>query len=93
VLARSWGIGPIATPRPERAAAGVLPERNYMWNAGQILFDDQSILYLLQENGDGDRPFADAARGSLGPAAVRPRRRNSLTTALGRDYMRIYIRI
>jgi hypothetical protein len=93
VLARSWGIDPIGDPAPERAAAGVLPECNYMWNAGPILFDDQSILYLPQENGGGDRPFADAARGSLGPAAVRPRYRNSLTTALGRDYMRMYIRI
>lgn len=57
---RSWGIRPIGDPEPERANDGVLPQRDYMWNAGQMIFDDHSILYVLQENGNGERNMQDA---------------------------------
>ncbi len=57
---RSWGVRPVGEEEP----AGIRTEGQMtgMWNYAPMQFEDHSILYMLNEHGDGTRAIEEATR-------------------------------
>jgi hypothetical protein len=57
---RSWGVRPVGEEEP----AGIRTEGQMvgMWNYAPMQFDDHSILYMVNEHGDGHRELEEAVR-------------------------------
>ena len=74
---RSWGVRPVGEPEHPgiRQAEG---QMSGMWNYSPMQFRDYSILYILNETDDGERPLEEAVRiwndPAQAPAAARPSR-------------------
>ncbi len=80
---RSWGIRPVGEPEHSgiRQAEG---QMSGMWNYSPMQFRDYSILYILNETDDGERPLEEAVRIWADPAKRpqhlgRPEHRHVLT--------------
>ncbi|HEY3831082.1 MAG TPA: hypothetical protein VGO03_02200 [Acidimicrobiia bacterium] len=58
---RSWGVRPHGEKEPEGIHAGVGSMQG-MWNYDPMQFSDHSILYMLNEEGDGTRVLEEAMR-------------------------------
>jgi hypothetical protein len=58
---RSWGVRPVGEPEHPgiRKDEGQL---GGMWNYAPMQFDDFSIVYIVNENDNGDRPIEEANR-------------------------------
>ncbi len=58
---RSWGVRPVGEQEPPgiRGAEG---QMTGMWNYSPMQFDDHSILYIVNETDDGERPLEEAVR-------------------------------
>jgi hypothetical protein len=57
---RSWGVRPVGEPEP----AGIRTEGQMrgFWNYAPMQFEDHSILYIVNELDDGQRPLEEAVR-------------------------------
>jgi hypothetical protein len=58
---RSWGIRPVGETEPPGVREGT-PAIAGMWNYAPMQFDDYSLLYIVQEDPNGDRPVEEAVR-------------------------------
>jgi hypothetical protein len=58
---RSWGIRPVGETEPPGIREGV-PSIAGMWNYAPMQFDDYSLLYIVQEDPNGERPVEEAVR-------------------------------
>ena len=57
---RSWGVRPVG--EPEAPGIHTDPVMVGMWNYIPMIFDDHSILVMVQEEGDGTRTIDEATR-------------------------------
>lgn len=80
---RSWGVRPVGEPEHPgiRQAEG---QMSGMWNYSPMQFPDYSLLYILNETDDGERPLEEAVRIWTDPAKRpqqlgRPEHRHVLT--------------
>ena len=58
---RSWGVRPVGEKEPPGIRQGE-GQMGGMWNYAPMQFDDFSILYILNEADDGERPLEEANR-------------------------------
>lgn len=58
---RSWGVRPVGEPEAPGIRGGE-GQMSGMWNYSPMQFDDHSILYILNETNDGERPLEEAVR-------------------------------
>ena len=58
---RSWGIRPVGEEEPKGIHAGT-PSMEGMWNYFPVMFDDFSLLYIVNETSDGQRTNEEAIR-------------------------------
>ena len=58
---RSWGVRPVGEAEPAGIRAAI-NDLFAFWNYAPMQFDDFSILYLVQEDADGEREIEEAAR-------------------------------
>ena len=58
---RSWGIRPVGEEEPKGIHEGT-PSMEGMWNYFPVLFDDFTLLYILNETDDGRRTTEEAMR-------------------------------
>jgi hypothetical protein len=64
---RSWGVRPVGEEEPSGIRQGV-GQMVGLWNYAPMQFDDFSILYILQEEPDGNRTMNEAVRIWKDPA-------------------------
>jgi hypothetical protein len=57
---RSWGVRPVGEEEPPGIRTGMQMEG--MWNYAPLQFDDHSILYIVNQHDDGQRPLEEAVR-------------------------------
>ena len=58
---RSWGVRPVGEPEAPGIRGGE-GQMTGMWNYSPMQFEDHSILYILNETDDGERPLEEAVR-------------------------------
>ncbi len=58
---RSWGIRPVGEAEPHGIHEGT-PSMEGMWNYFPAMFDDFSLIYIINENGDGTRTIEEAMK-------------------------------
>jgi hypothetical protein len=58
---RSWGVRPVGEPEHPGVRQGEMQLQG-MWNYAPMQFSDHSILYIVQESNDGQRPMEEAVR-------------------------------
>ncbi|NRB38701.1 MAG: hypothetical protein HRU20_09585 [Pseudomonadales bacterium] len=58
---RSWGVRPVGEEEPKGIHQGT-PSMEGMWNYFPVLFDDFTVLYILNETDDGRRTTEEAIR-------------------------------
>ncbi len=58
---RSWGIRPVGEAEPPGIRQGT-GQMVGMWNYAPVQFDDSSVLYIVHEEPDGNRPLEEAVR-------------------------------
>ena len=58
---RSWGIRPVGEEEPKGIHEGT-PSMEGMWNYFPVLFEDFTLLYILNETQDGRRTTEEAIR-------------------------------
>jgi len=58
---RSWGVRPVGEAEPAGIRAST-PSMAGMWNYAPMQFDDYSLLYILQEEPNGNRFIDEAVR-------------------------------
>jgi hypothetical protein len=79
---RSWGVRPHGEPEHPGIRQGE-GQMSGMWNYDPMQFDDHSILYMLNEQADGERVLEEAVRIWADPARApewlgRPEHEHSL---------------
>ena len=75
---RSWGIRPVGETEPPGIREGV-PSIAGMWNYTPMQFDDYSILYIVQEDPNGER---DGRGGRADLERSGPRSRGARSTGV-----------